>query len=109
MLNFYDEKMYDKGMKNCEEILEKYPQHPESLAMKALFLAGQKRNKDAFDLIKVILMKHMTNFSVWHVYGMLNKNQKDYDMALKSYKNAIKIGGGNCETNEGVFRDLSVL
>lgn len=77
--------------------------------MKALFLNGQKKCKDAFAHIKLILMKHMTNFSVWHVYGMLNRSNKDYDMALKSYKNAIKIGGGKCETNEGVYRDLSVL
>jgi hypothetical protein len=38
MLNFYDEKLYDKGMSNCKKILEKHPAHPETLAMNALFL-----------------------------------------------------------------------
>ena len=65
--------------------------------MNALFLQGQKKSKDAFALIKLVLMKNMGNFQVWHVYGMLNKAQKDYDMAMKSYKNAIKIGGGKVE------------
>ena len=51
-------------------------------------------------------MKNMTNFTVWHVYGMLNRHMKDYDMARKCYINALKWGKAD---NENVLRDLSNL
>lgn len=76
------------------------------MSLKALFLQGLKRNNEAFAWIKVVLMKNMTNFTVWHVYGMLNRHMKDYDMARKCYINALKWGKAD---NENVLRDLSNL
>lgn len=51
-------------------------------------------------------MKNMTNFTVWHVYGMIARNVKDYDMARKCLLNALKHGS---KVNEGVLNDLSTL
>ena len=65
-----------------------------------------KKNNEAFSLIKLVLMKNMGHFTVWHVYGMLNRHMKDYDMARKCYVNALKFGKSD---NEGVLRDLSNL
>jgi hypothetical protein len=47
--------------------------------MRALFMHALKREKEAFMCIKMVLMKNMANFTVWHVYGMLNRSSKDYD------------------------------
>lgn len=87
-------------------MLKKHPDHPESLSLKALFLQGMKKNNEAFNWIKMVLMKNMMNFTVWHVYGMLNRTMKDYDMARKCYINALKWGKSD---NENVLRDLSNL
>jgi uncharacterized protein HemY len=75
--------------------------------MKALFLNSLKREKEAYASIKMTLMKNMANFTVWHVYGMLNRTNKDYDMARKAYTNALKFGKN--KDTERVLTDLSQL
>lgn len=35
---YYDAKNYKKGLKNAEKLLEIHPDHPETNALKALFL-----------------------------------------------------------------------
>jgi len=45
----------------------------ESISFKALILNGMKKKKEAFDLIKQALFKNLSNFTCWHVYGILNK------------------------------------
>jgi len=75
--------------------------------MKCLFLHGLKRETEAFSCIKIVLMKNMANMQVWHVYGMLNRSSKNYDMARKSYINAIKFAGK--KDTVSVLSDLSQL
>jgi hypothetical protein len=75
--------------------------------MRALFQHALKREKEAFMTIKLVLMKNMANFTVWHVYGMLNRSSKNYDMARKAYSNAIKFAGQ--KDTERVYTDLSQL
>jgi N-alpha-acetyltransferase 15/16, NatA auxiliary subunit len=49
MLNLYDNKQFKQSLKNAELVLEKYPDHPETLAMKALNMNAMKRKTEAFD------------------------------------------------------------
>lgn len=64
-----------------------------------------KRKAEAYKLIETALFKNMGNFTCWHVYGILNRANKKYDMARKAYLNALKQD----ETNVNVLRDLAVL
>ena len=105
MLQHYDNKLYKQGLKNCELILQKHPDHPESLAMKALLLNQMKKKTEAFEWIKKALFKNLTNFTCWHVYGILQRGQKDYEGARKAYLNALKYDSGN----QNVLRDLGQL
>ena len=50
-------------------------------------------------------MKNMTNFTCWHIYGMIMQKEKDYDQARRCYLNALKYN----EDNENVMKDLSIL
>jgi peptide alpha-N-acetyltransferase len=82
----YDNKQFKQSYKNAELILEKHPDHPgknqsisnllETLAMKALNLNALKRKQEAFDLIKKALFKNLSNFTCWHVYGILHRSNK---------------------------------
>lgn len=47
--------------------------------MKALILSGMNRNNDAMTQIKATLFKNLTNFTCWHVMGIINRKAKDYD------------------------------
>ena len=64
-----------------------------------------KRTKEAFETIKKILFKNLTNFTCWHVYGLINRQHKDYDQARRAYLNALKYN----PEHEQVMRDLSSL
>ena len=75
-------------MRNADAILEKHPDHPgnyqnndlksliESLAMKALNMNALKRKTEAFEFIKKALFKNLSNFTCWHVYGILHRSNK---------------------------------
>ncbi len=76
MLQFYDNKLFKQSLRNCEQVLEKHPDHPETLAMKALNLNAQKKRADALEFIKKALFKNMANFTCWHVYGIIHRANK---------------------------------
>ena len=44
--------------------------------MKALILNGMKKKAEAYAMIQKALFSNMSNFSCWHVYGLLNKSHK---------------------------------
>lgn len=73
--------------------------------MKALILSGLGRNQEANDQIKKTLFKNLTNFTCWHVFGIINRKAKDYDQARKAYLNAHKYN----PENDSVLKDLSQI
>ena len=50
----------------------------ETLAFKALILTGLRRKDESLALMKEILKnpKNFKNFTVWHVYGLIYKQNK---------------------------------
>ena len=44
--------------------------------MKALTMSALKKKVEAFDLIKKALFKNLKNFTCWHVYGLLHRQNK---------------------------------
>jgi len=68
-------------------------------------LTKLKRSKEAIEGIKKLLFKNMTNFTCWHVYGLIMRQQKDYDQARRAYLNALKYN----PDHEQAMRDLSSL
>ena len=105
MLELYDAKEFPKALKLADQIQEKYPTHAETLSFKSLILNSLKRKAEATKLIEAALFKNMGNFTVWHVYGILNRANKNYDMARKAYLNALKQD----TSNSNVLRDLATL
>lgn len=90
MISYYDQKLYKQAYRNCEQILDNNKDHCETDAFKCLVMTKLKRNKEAFEGIKRILFKNLANFTCWHVYGLINRQQKDYDQARRAYLNALK-------------------
>jgi peptide alpha-N-acetyltransferase len=54
-----------------------------------------KRKTEAYDIIKKALFKNLGNFTCWHVYGLINKNNRQYQEAKKAYLNALRYDQDN--------------
>ncbi len=58
-------------MKNCAKILAKEPNHPETIAMKALFMVFLNQKEEGLKLIrKSVKLKFESQVS-WHLYGII--------------------------------------
>jgi hypothetical protein len=86
VLKFYELRQYKKGLKSCEQILKKYPEHGgmlsvfdvrctilihliiETLAMKGLFCSHLDRKDEAHEFIKKGIRQditsHICNFAL---------------------------------------------
>ena len=105
IVKFYETKQYKKGLKAADLVLKKHPEHGETLAMKGLVLNCLDRKTEAYDHVKKGLRADMRSHVCWHVYGLLYRSDRNYEQAIKSYKQALKIDSDNVQ----ILRDLSLL
>lgn len=102
----YESKQYKKALKTADGILKKYPNHGETLSMKGLTLSCMNRKEEAYELVKLGLVKSKCKSHVcWHVFGLLYRADKNYDESIKCYRNALRIDPDNLQ----ILRDLAML
>lgn len=65
----YESKQYKKGIKAADQLLKKYPDHGETLAMKGLILNCQERKEEAYEYVRKGLKNDLKSHVCWHVYG----------------------------------------
>lgn len=89
------------------------------MALKGLFLLFLDKREEGFDTckkgLKLSLQSHicnlrpnrpsLTNFLAWHILGLMHRQDKNYEEAIKSYKNALRIDKDNSQ----ILRDLALL
>ena len=73
--------------------------------MKGLILNSMGRKAEGEEFVKKGLMRDLRSAVCWHVYGLVHKNNRRYDEAIKCYLNAIKWDKENIQ----IFRDLSMV
>lgn len=105
LFKFYETKQYKKGIKQANQILEKFPDHPETNSLKGLFLYLTDSQEEGQKLAKNALMKNFKSELCWHILGIINRNQRKYVDAIGCYKNALKYDPNNVN----ILRDLAVL
>jgi len=105
ILKFYERKQYKKGLKAAEQILSKFPEHGETLAMKGLTLNCMDKKTEAYELVKKGIKFDITSHVCWHVLGLLYRSDRDYVEASKCYNTALKHDKENIQ----ILRDLSLL
>ncbi|KAG0593029.1 hypothetical protein M758_1G292200 [Ceratodon purpureus] len=101
----YETKQYKKGLKASDQILRKFPEHGETLAMKGLTLNCMDRKTEAYELVRKGLKNDLKSHVCWHVYGLLYRSDRDYREAIKCYRCALRIDPENIQ----ILRDLSLL
>ena len=77
LVKLYESKQHKKGIKTADQILKKYPDHGETLAMKGLILSqsGGKRD-EAYEYTRRGLKANLKSHVCWHVYGCAKACQR---------------------------------
>ncbi|KAF2359906.1 N-terminal acetyltransferase A auxiliary subunit [Trinorchestia longiramus] len=105
ILKCYEQKQYKNGLKFAKQILQNYPNHGETQAMKGLTMNCLGRKEEAYQLVRQGLRNNLRSHVCWHVFGLLQRSDKKYDEAIKCYRNALKWDRDNLQ----ILRDLSLL
>lgn len=105
MLRQYDSKQFSKALKTANKILERVPDHDETLSMKGLILYFMGSREEGLAAAKKGLMKGMKTAMCWHSLGILHKADKNYSDASKCFEQASKLDVDNLT----IQRDLSLL
>ncbi|KIK70186.1 hypothetical protein GYMLUDRAFT_150688 [Collybiopsis luxurians FD-317 M1] len=105
LLNLYETKQLKKGLKTADQILKKYPEHGETSCMKGLVLVHMGRREEGIELVRKGIRLDLTSHIVWHVFGLIQKGEKKYEEALKSYTQALKFDRDNLN----LLRDVAQL
>mmetsp|Transcript_69251 Transcript_69251/g.122518 ORF Transcript_69251/g.122518 Transcript_69251/m.122518 type:complete len:938 (+) Transcript_69251:113-2926(+) len=105
IVKFYETKQYKKGVKAADSILKKHPEHGETLCMKGLTISYLEKKEEAYDLVRKGLKNDLKSHVCWHVFGLLYRQDRDYQEAVKCYRQALRLDPENIQ----ILRDLSVL
>ncbi|TFL04261.1 NMDA receptor-regulated protein 1a [Pterulicium gracile] len=105
LLTFYESRQLKNGVKTAEKILKKHPEHGETTCMKGLLLTHLGKREEGVELVKKGLRLDLTSHICWHVFGLIQKGEKDYEGTLKSYGQALKFD----KENQNILRDAAHL
>lgn len=105
LLTLYETRQLKKGLKAADQILKKAPEHGETMCMKGLILTHLGRREEGLDLVKKGIRFDLTSHIVWHVFGLIQKGEKNYEEALKSYTQALRFD----KENMNIMRDAANL
>ncbi|KAI8325972.1 N-terminal acetyltransferase A, auxiliary subunit [Martensiomyces pterosporus] len=105
LLKLFEVRQYKKGLKTCDQILKKFPEHGESHAVKGLFLTNLDRKEEGYTSIKHGLEIDPNSSISWHVYGLVYRADQKYADAVRCYQNALKTDSENIQ----ILRDLAQL
>ncbi|CAJ0941038.1 unnamed protein product, partial [Mesorhabditis belari] len=103
----YENKQFKIGLKLCKQVLDRkeFAEHGETLAMKGLILNCLGKEAEALETVKLGLKRDVGSYVCWHVYGLVLRQGKQYDEALKAYKMAL----ARDKENQQILRDLCLL
>ena len=59
--------------------------------MKGLVLTHLGRREEGLELVKKGMRYDLTSHICWHVFGLIQKGEKNYEEALKSYTQALRF------------------
>ncbi|KAG6332172.1 hypothetical protein ID866_6919 [Astraeus odoratus] len=107
LLSCYELKQLTRGRKVADQILKKYPDHGETMCMKGLILVHLGQRDEGIKLIRDGMRKDLNSHICWHVWALIQKGERKYEDALKSYMQALRFDKD--QDNFNIIRETSVL
>jgi tetratricopeptide (TPR) repeat protein len=102
----YENKNFKKALRTADEILAKFPNHADTLAMKGLIYKAQDRVEEGYNLVKEGLKHSSFSSSIcWHVMGLMYREDKNHEQAVKAYINALRFDPQNLK----IMNDLASM
>lgn len=103
----FENKQFDKALLQAGKILERFPYHGETLAMKglAMFNADETNRDEAFALVKQGLSLNIRSSICWHVFGLFHRQERNFAEACKAYRQAMECR----PPNQQLLRDLPAM
>ncbi|KAF8624974.1 hypothetical protein AX15_005610 [Amanita polypyramis BW_CC] len=77
----------------------------ETLCMKGLVLTHMGKREEGLEFVKKGMRLDLTSHICWHVFGLIQKGEKNYEEALKSYMQALRFD----KDNLNILRDAAQL
>ncbi|KAM6492442.1 NMDA receptor-regulated protein 1 domain containing protein [Amanita muscaria] len=105
LLALYETRQLKKGLKTADQILKKFPEHGETVCMRGLVLTHMGKREEGLELVKKGMRLDLTSHICWHVFGLIQKGEKNYEEALKSYTQALRFD----KDNLNILRDAAQL
>ena len=105
IVKHYEGKSYKKGLRAADQVLKKFPEHGETMAMKGLLLNCLDKKAEAYELVRQGVKFDIKSQVCWHVYGLLYRSDRDYMQAIKCYRGALR----HDPENSKILQDLSML
>jgi len=105
IVKHYELKSYKKGLRAADQVLKKFPEHGETIAMKGLLLNCMEKKEEAYELVRKGIKLDIKSQVCWHVYGLLYRSDREYAQAIKCYRGALRHEPENVK----ILRDLSML
>lgn len=98
-------KQTPKALKQIDKVLEKFPEHGDTLAFKSFVLSSLNRPSEALETAKYGLMKNLKGCLSWYALSLIYNNDHNYAEALKTTQKAHALD----PSNSFVSRNLSLL
>jgi peptide alpha-N-acetyltransferase len=73
--------------------------------MKGLCLGNLEKKEEGYEHVRRAIKINPKSHVCWHVLGLLNRADRNYEGAIKSYKVALRCDPGNHQ----IYRDMAVL
>ncbi|GAA6010456.1 hypothetical protein JCM10207_001313 [Rhodosporidiobolus poonsookiae] len=105
VLTLYENKENSKGLETVNQILDKFPDHGESLTMRGIFQHSLGDKSTGYASIKRGVHNDLGSHIVWHVYALTLRADKRFEEALTCYKKACEIE----KDSLNLLTDLSTL
>ncbi|CAD5224963.1 unnamed protein product [Bursaphelenchus okinawaensis] len=107
LVRSYEQKQYKQALRCSKQILAnpQFADHGETICMKGLILNCIGKHEEAMEMVKKGLKADIMSYVCWHVYGQVNRSDKQYEMAMKAYKRALTLDNQNLQ----ILRDLGLL
>ncbi|KAJ2009600.1 hypothetical protein GGI04_000323 [Coemansia thaxteri] len=104
-MKLYELRQYKKGLKVCNQILTTIPNHGETLAVKGMFLTNLERKEEGYEHIRRGIEINPKSSISWHVYGIVNRVDFNYDEAMRCYEEALTVDSENLH----ILRELAQI